>query len=103
MGMQKNPKLPCMLLLIIILLIMMMISQFSSCRHVSRFRTTTTEEEEKETAKKTAKTGTPTQFSSQFSWHSFAEPPQQSRGSKIDPRYRASLRAVPGGPNPLHN
>ncbi|EXB37393.1 hypothetical protein L484_024321 [Morus notabilis] len=88
MGIQ-NPKFPCVFLIIIL-----MISQFSSCRHINRFITSTEE------AKKTAKT---TKLYSRFSWHSSAQPPEESRGHQIDPRYGASLRAVPGGPNPLHN
>ncbi|GMJ04833.1 CLAVATA3/ESR-RELATED 14 [Hibiscus trionum] len=36
-------------------------------------------------------------------WHSPAESPEESRAEKSRPVYQVSYRAVPGGPNPLHN
>ncbi|PON86441.1 hypothetical protein TorRG33x02_177820 [Trema orientale] len=86
MGVQ-NHKLPCMVMIIIL-----MISQFSSCRHINKAR-----------SESTNKTDKSSKFYSQFSWHLSAKAPEESREYGINPRYGASLRAVPGGPNPLHN
>uniref|UniRef100_A0A803PKE8 Uncharacterized protein n=1 Tax=Cannabis sativa TaxID=3483 RepID=A0A803PKE8_CANSA len=86
MGIQ-NHKLPCL-----VLITLLMISQLSSCRHINRIRS--------ESAKKADQR---TELSSQFSWHLSAKSPEESRSYGIGPKFGASLRAVPGGPNPLHN
>lgn len=53
----------------------------------------------KEETKQTGKS----KSNSQFSWHFSEKAPEGSTKDDIDPINGVSLRAVPGGPNPLHN
>lgn len=85
-----NPRPPFIVITIIIILA---ISQLSSCRYVPK---TTTDDQE------TQQTDT-TEIHTKFSWHFPAKAPEASRKEVANPVYGVSHRAVPGGPNPLHN
>ncbi|GMY30255.1 F-box/LRR-repeat protein [Fagus crenata] len=69
----------------VVFVITLAISQQSNCRHIY----TSKSEEAKPTDK--------------YSWHFSAKAPEGSGKDDIDPIYGVSLRAVPTGPNPLHN
>lgn len=84
-----NPRPP---FIVIIIIIILAISQLSSCRYVPK----TTDDQE------TQQTDT-TKIHTKFSWHFPAKGPEASRKEVANPVYGVSYRAVPGGPNPLHN
>lgn len=85
-----NPRPP---FIVIIIIIILAISQLSSCRYVPK---TTTDDQE------TQQTDT-TEIHTKFSRHFPAKAPEASRKEVANPVYGVSYRAVPGGPNPLHN
>ena len=88
MRINPNPRLSFIFLIIIILAI----SQLSSCRHLH----IKIGDQNKQRAEADVFT--------QLSWHFPAKASEGSSKDEIDdPVYGVSYRAVPGGPNPLHN
>lgn len=78
-------------MLMIMIMIMLMLTHLSTCRII------TSEEANKLAADRN-------EFYTRFSWHSSAaQALDGSRNFEKDPIRGVSLRAVPDGPNPLHN
>ncbi|KAG2677347.1 hypothetical protein I3843_12G095300 [Carya illinoinensis] len=76
---------------LLVFVVILAISQRSTCRHIR-----------KNMVEKTKQTDI-FNSSSRFSWHFSGRAPEGSDKDDIDPTYRVSFPAVPGGPNPLHN
>lgn len=85
-----NPRPP---FIVVIIIIILAISQLSSCRHVHKRISDDQETKQIDT----------TEIHTKFSWHFPAKAPEESRKEVANPIYGVSYRAVPGGPNPLHN
>jgi hypothetical protein len=75
----------------VVFVIILTISQQSTCRYMY-----------KRVSEKTKGTEKFSSYS-QFSWHFSAKDQERYGKDDTKPAYGVSLRATPGGPNPLHN